>query len=111
MGTSRSSESDEWIGGASVYSGRRDPTWPVPAELGHVLEATWTRLPRWSGPRTRAPALGYRGCWLKAPDGRTWTVFRELVTLATDDRRDGEREFERSLIASAPDGFLPPIPF
>jgi hypothetical protein len=111
MGTSRSSESDEWIGGASVYSGRRDPTWRVPAELGRILEATWAGLPPWSDPRRpRAPALGYRGCWLKAPDGRTWTVFRELVALATDDRRDGEREFERSLIASAPDGLLPPTP-
>jgi hypothetical protein len=108
MGISRSSETDGWIGGASVYSGRRDPTWRVAAELSHVLEATWTRLPPWSGPRPQAPALGYRGCWLKAPDGRTWTAYRELVTLASDDRRDVEREFERSLLASAPAGLLPP---
>jgi hypothetical protein len=38
----------------------------------------------------------------------TWTAYRELVTLGTDDRRDAEREFERSLIASAPPGLIPP---
>ena len=108
MGTSRSSETDGWIGGASLYSGRRDPTWPVPAEIGLRLEATWSRLPPWSGAPPEPPPLGYRGCWLRAPDGRTWTAFRELVSLATDARRDAEREFERSLIASAPDGWLPP---
>jgi hypothetical protein len=53
--------------------------------------------------------LGYRGCRLEAPDGRVWTAFRELVSLGADGRRDGGREFERALIASAPAGILPAI--
>ena len=108
MDTSRSPEQDKWIAGALVYSGRRDPTWPVPVDLGRRLEKLWAGLPEWSGERPPLPVLGYRGCMLTAPDGRVWRAFRELVTLAADSRRDSEREFERSLIASAPAGVLPP---
>jgi hypothetical protein len=109
MDTSRSPEADGWIAGALVFSGRRDPTWPVPTELGRHLEHLWEGLPEWSGQRPHPPPLGYRGCTITAPDGRVWTAFRELVTLAVDSRRDGGREFERSLIASAPPGILPPF--
>ncbi|HEV2027109.1 MAG TPA: hypothetical protein VGS16_01090 [Candidatus Dormibacteraeota bacterium] len=109
MGTSRSSEEGGWIGGVLVYSGRRDPTWPVPAELGHRLEQLWEGLPPWSGRRPQPPPLGFRGWTLTAPDGRVWTAFRQLVALAIDGRRDAEREFERSLIASAPPGIVPTI--
>jgi hypothetical protein len=108
MDTSRSPE-DTWIAGALVYSGRRDPTWPVPVELGRRLELLWEGLAPWSGDPPHPPPLGYRGFTLTAPDGRVWTAFRELVTLASDRRRDGERQFERSLIASAPPGILPPV--
>jgi hypothetical protein len=109
MGTSRSPEAKSWIAGASVFSGRRDPTWPVPAELGLRLERLWNELPPWSGDRPRLPPLGYRGCRLVAPDGREWTAFQELVVHAVDARRDRQREFERLVIASAPPGVLPPI--
>jgi len=102
MGISRSPEEPPWIGGALVYSGRRDPTWPVPAEVGHRLEQLWGHLPAWSGALPRPPPLGYRGCRLTAPDGRIWTAFRELVILADNQSRDKEREFESSLVASAP---------
>lgn len=113
MGTSRSSEARGWVAGASVYSGRRDPTWPAPAELGRRLEQLWGQLPPWSGRRPQPPSLGYRGCQLIAPDGRVWTAYRQLVSLGVDGRRearrDSEREFERTLIASGPAGILPPI--
>jgi hypothetical protein len=109
MGISRSSEGETWTAAVSIYSGRRDPAWPVSAELGRHLEGLWDRFPAWSGERPQPPALGYRGCRLEAPDGRVWTAFRELVSLGAASRRDGEREFERSLIASAPAGILPPI--
>lgn len=109
MDTSTSADGDTWVAGALVFSGRRDPTWPVPVDLGRHLEQVWQGLPTWSGERPHPPPLGYHGCTLTSPDGRVWTAFRELVTQATDSRRDSEREFERSLIASAPPGVLPPI--
>lgn len=102
MDISRSPEGPQWTGGALVYSGRRDPVWPVSADLGHRLEHLWGRLPAWSGAFPRPAPLGYRGCRLTAPDGRTWTAFGELVTLAPDSRRDTGRQFESSLVASAP---------
>src|SRR3982074_105884 len=111
MDTSRSADDSNWIAGALVFSGRRDPTWPVPAGVGRHLEQLWSGLPPWSGERPRPPDLGYRGCTLTAPDGRVWAAFREVVTLANDSRHDSEREFERTLIASAPPGILPPVAF
>jgi hypothetical protein len=109
MATSKSPEAEGWTAGASIFSGRRDPTWSVPAELGLRLERLWNQLPPWSGERPRPPPLGYRGCRLVAPDGREWTAFRELVVQADDARRDGEREFERQVIGSAPPEVLPPL--
>jgi hypothetical protein len=100
MATSKSPEAEGWTAGASIFSGRRDPTWSVPPELGLRHERVWNPLP---------PLLGYRGCRLVAPDGREWTAFRELVVQADDARRDGEREFERQVIGSAPPEVLPPL--
>jgi hypothetical protein len=109
MGTSRSPDDDRWVARAMLYSGRRDPTWAVPAELGLQLEQVWKRLPPWSGELPEPPPLGYRGCTLMSGDGRLWTAFKELVTQAAEGRCDPSREFERSLIASAPDGVVPPF--
>ena len=74
----------------------------MPVEVGHHLAQLWDQLPLWSGALPRPPPLGYRGCRLTSPDGRIWTAFSQLVTLARDRRRDSEREFETSLVASAP---------
>jgi hypothetical protein len=45
------------------------------------------------------------------PAGRRWTAYHELVTLSIDSgsegRRDDERRFERTVLASAPAGTLP----
>src|ERR1700730_2840450 len=87
MDTSRSPERDRWIAGALVFSGRRDPTWPVPAELGRRLEQLWEGLPPWSGERPHPPPLGYRGCKHSAPGGRVWTGLGENRALATGVRR------------------------
>jgi hypothetical protein len=48
---------------------------------------------------------------VRDPGGRTWTAFHELVTLSSEGssetRRDDDRRFERTVLASAPAGTLP----
>jgi len=108
MGTSRSGE-EAWTAGASVFSGRPEPTWQVPADLGLELAQLWERLLPWSGKQPLVPPLGYRGCTLSAPGGRVWTAFHDLVTLRGEQRRDRPRAFQQRLLASAPPGVLPPL--
>jgi len=46
MATSKSTKKTvQWIGGALVFSGRPDPTWPVPAQAASELENLWSGLP------------------------------------------------------------------
>jgi hypothetical protein len=107
MATSRSTSENGWIAGALVFSGRPDPKWPIPPDVGQELFSVWESLPPTdSGPVP--PALGYRGCFLRDPAGRVWTAYRELVTHAGESRRDDERRFESTVLTSAPPGTLPP---
>ena len=110
MATSRS---PEWSARALLFSGRPDPSWPVPETIATELHALWSALDPWSGTPPVAPPLGYRGCILHAPDGREWVAFGGAVTLATsqgaDVRSDAERAFERRLLDSAPSTLLPPL--
>ena len=110
MATSRSC--DPWIGSASLFSGRPDPTWPVADAEVRELMGLWERLE--ADPRKVQPAvppLGYRGCSLTAPDGRCWHALGGRVTtggsLARKARRDPGRTFEKKLLATAPPGILP----
>jgi hypothetical protein len=111
MATSRSSSESGWIGGAFVFSGRPDPTWSISCDVADELVAIWETLVPCDGAVPTPPALGYRGCTVRDAAGRTWTAFHELVTLSTDSgsetRRDGDRRFERTVLASAPAGTLP----
>jgi hypothetical protein len=108
MDTSRSGERG-WLAGVSILSGRPDPVWSVPAELGQDLAQRWAGWPPWSGRHPDPAPLGYRGCRLAAPDGRVWSAYNELVTLDAAGKRDVERVFERTIVSSAPAGTLPPI--
>jgi hypothetical protein len=108
MATSRSTSESSWIAGAYVFSGRPDPAWPIPPTIGETLLAIWKLLPTTSA-AAAAPALGYRGVFVHDPEGRNWTAYRELVTLADETRRDDERRFERTVLSSAPSGTLPPF--
>jgi hypothetical protein len=111
MATSRSTSESGWTAGAFVFSGRPDPTWPIPNEVAEELVAIWETLVPSDGAVPAPPALGYRGCTVRDPAGRTWTAFRELVTVSThsgsEKRRDDDRRFERAVLASAPAGTLP----
>jgi hypothetical protein len=106
-----------WQAGAFLYSGRPDPRWSVPASTVAGVMAVWDDLPQLAAWREPPSRLGYRGCWLEAPDGRRWiagdraVAFYAALDVAgsrghgskpTDVRRDDERAFERALLASAP---------
>src|SRR2546423_14480324 len=108
MATSRSASDSGWLAGASVFSGRADPTWPIAPELTEELVAVWDALPPLERPRPSPPPLGYRGCFVHDPAGRTWTAFHEAVSDGSVMRRDEEHRFERLVLASAPEGTLPP---
>ena len=111
MGTSRSTD---WLGQALVFSGRPDPTWVVPTSTAEDLLALWAELPSRPARPPLPPPLGYRGCLLRAPDGRTWESFGGQVTLndgqLTQTRGDLDRRFERLLLSTAPANALPPFP-
>ena len=108
MATSRSTSETGWIAGAYVFSGRPDPTWPIPPNIGEALLAIWELLPA-VGATAAPPALGYRGVFVHDPEGRIWTAYHDLVTFGGETRRDHERRFERAVLSSAPSGTLPPI--
>jgi hypothetical protein len=111
MDTSRSAE---WLAQALVFSGRPDPAWAVPGSTVEKLLELWANLPPRPEHPPEPPPLGYRGCLLRAPDGRIWRSFGGVVTLAdghpTQARADPDRRFERLLLATAPPGTLPPLP-
>jgi hypothetical protein len=108
MATSRSASERGWIAGAYVLSGRPDPTWPVARDVAEELLAIWESLPA-TGATASPPALGYRGVFVRDPEGHIWTAYREVVTLEGETHRDEERRFERAVLASAPSGAVPPF--
>jgi len=111
MATSRSTEPAQYIAGASIFSGRPDPTWPIEANVAENLLALWESLPTYSGPVQSAPALGYRGCYLRDPKGCEWFSYQAVVTMEMNgkivQRRDHDRRFERMLLTSAPPDAIP----
>jgi hypothetical protein len=111
MGTSRSAE---WLAQALVYSGRPDPAWVVPGSTVDELLDLWAGLPPRPDSGPEPPPLGYRGCLLRASDGRTWRSYGGAVTLSEGNfeqaRDDSDHRFEQTLLATAPPGTLPPMP-
>jgi hypothetical protein len=94
-----------------LFTGRPDPTWPVSAGVARELEALWKTLTLVSeGPPSTA-TLGYRGCSLADRKGPTYYAHQGVVTLveggSSESRRDPERTFESTLLASAPEGAIP----
>ncbi len=112
MATSKSDKRmTEWTGGALVFSGRPDPTWPVPNQVANELEGLWTRLKPWARSLPAAQVLGYRGAFLRDTSGREWLAYGGVVTLkakkSSQSRQDPGRQFEKLLLASAPPRLLP----
>ena len=107
-------DSQDWKAGAFIWSGSRDPEWEVSAADALAAMSIWNRLEvaqRWTRPPSR---LGYRGCWLRGIGAGRWTVEADLVLMAAaaggevlQARRDPNRSFERTILATAPRGLLP----
>jgi len=100
------------MGGAIVYSGRRNPEWRVSQPVVRKLQKLWKAMPLISQPEPNSPGLGYRGTCLRGSRDREWIAFQGIVSLKTpagiEVRTDDAREFEKALLASAPAGLLPP---
>jgi hypothetical protein len=111
MSSDPASVADDWSAGARLYSGRVDPSWSVPAGQARALLATLQTLPASDRTQPRRRGLGYRGCWLRAPDGSSWIAADGLVAersgAASAVRCDDQRAFERAVLATAPAGLLP----
>ena len=106
MGTSGSTS--DWSAGASVFSGRPDPGWPVSDAVGEEIARRAEALPPAAEVELpEEPALGYRGSWLRAPDGREWRAGRGVVIRDGDARSDPLRAVEQAILATAPEGVLP----
>jgi|SRR5581483_12379939 hypothetical protein len=109
MATSKLPE--KWIAGALIFSGRRDPTWEVSEAVVKRLQKLWGAMPPSSKGEASTSRLGYRGVFLRSPDGREWRVFDGAASLTgaggIEVRTDAGREFEKTLLASAPTGLLP----
>lgn len=113
MGTSKSPEEDRtYTAGVSIFSGRPDPSWSLDEEAGSKLQQLFGALEKHEGPTVSAPTLGYRGVFLRDNAGHEWFAYREIVTLKeanrSEPRKDRGRQFERALVASAPEGLIPP---
>jgi hypothetical protein len=110
MVTSRSNELTGYTAGASIFSGRPDPIWPVDESIVKELLTLWDRMEPYAGPIPSPPGLGYRGCFLR-DSGHEWRAYRGVVTLTENDkseaRRDAGRQFELRLVRSAPAGTIP----
>jgi len=95
-----------------MFSGRQDPTWLVSDRAAARLKRIWDSLTRHAGAGPDAPALGYRGCWLRDATGREWFAYGGVVTEREGDREerraDPGKAWEQRLISSAPRGVLPP---
>jgi hypothetical protein len=113
MVTSRSSRpSDKYIGGASIYSGRPDPTWEVSQADAERLRKLWASMASRREPGPSAPPLGYRGSFLQDSKQNRWFAYGGVVTLTSNEssesRQDEDRRFEALLLSTAPPELIPP---
>lgn len=112
MATSKSFDgSQRWTVGAFLFSGRPDPVWSVDPGTAHQLEAIWNSLRTSAAGLAHQPHLGYRGCFLRDPDGTEWSAFAGVVThqsrTSAESRSDPDRKFERAVLTTAPANMLP----
>ena len=100
-----------WSAGARLYSGRVDPSWSVDASRARDAVGLFRALATSTRVHPAGGGLGYRGCWLRAPDGTSWVVANGLAAQRSpghdEVREDSSGAFEDAILATAPDGVLP----
>jgi hypothetical protein len=96
----------EAVARALMYSGRRDPSWPIDPTVAGELIQIWEGLEPLEDQVPSVGRLGYRGvivvglegCDFLAVDG----VVLETCDAARRTRADPRRQFERRVLSSAP---------
>jgi hypothetical protein len=100
-----------WVAGASLFSGRPDPVWAMGDAAAREIIRVWETLPVVTTPAVLPPALGYKGVFLRDPDGHEWRAFHGIVETdlhgARNARADEQRRFENAILASAPPDRVP----
>lgn len=106
--------SSPWLAGATLFSGRPDPVWPVHEARAAELQERWESLAPARAPAPVARNLGYRGCFLRRPPHDCWFAFDGVITHTSRDRvearHDAGRVLEKLILATAPAGMLPELP-
>jgi hypothetical protein len=104
---------NKWRAEALAFSGRPNPEWAVSeAEAGRLMQL-WDSMKPATNSAVSIATLGYRGCALKGSENQEWLANRGVVSLrksgtVIESRGDPERDFERLLLLSAPEGLIPP---
>ena len=91
-----------WRATAHLYSGRPNPEWELPPELGAQLDELWMRLPALEEAPPERPPLGYRGYVVERPDGTRYVGVPGAVRRGDERRVDRDGEFERLVLESQP---------
>lgn len=112
MDTSKYGETtSEYVGEALLFSGRKNPTWPVDAVVAARVEEIWSTLEASTEPPSQTSTLGYQGCRLRHVEGCCWLASQGRVQRefgATKDYRlDNGRKVEKLILSTAPPGLVP----
>lgn len=100
--------SDVYIAGATYSPGRPDKTWEVGEKVVRAIFAAWKNLTPYNAGPPSAPKSGYAGCFFRYSREVEFFIYSGVATLMTpthsESRADPDRQAERLLIESAPDG-------
>jgi hypothetical protein len=112
MDTPKSNSGGSWSACALIFSGRPQPNWPLAEGDARALIALWDALPISGHKMPDVPALGYRGCAIVDGKGGEWRAYGGVAVstsgTANMARADGERKFERAILATAPPDVISP---
>lgn len=103
-----------WICGSLIFSGHHDPTWLISKDKAQEIIKIWDLLQASPKHLSIPKILGYKGSFLLSSDKSKWNSFRGIVTLSKENiiiesRIDTERNFEKTLLDTAPPEAIPKV--